>query len=235
LEYIFHINIFTKEHVMARRTQAQLAETRQGIITAAKRLFAEKGFANTQIAEIATAAGIGMSAFYGQFEDKEALFLLIVNEMFNELHTGVLAVRRHMDIQSPLDSLLAIQRIYDLVFDTLDKHKQITLSAFRSGIASVPALETLYWGICDAVALEMGQDLARSEQAGLIKVDSHRDMADAMVGMIQQLAHRMVREGSPTAHEAASVCTKFTLGALLISMPRETMKQVLPLFAAMPT
>lgn len=217
---------------MARRTQAQLAATRQAIIDAAKQLFADKGFAHTQVAEIAMAAGTGMSAFYGQFRDKEELFLLIVNEMFNELHAGVLTVRRGMDLQSPLDTVMAIQRIYDLVFETLDKHRQITRSAFRSGFAAVPALETLYWSICDAVALEMGRDMERGEKAGLLNIDSHRDMADAMVGMIQQLAHRMVLDGSPTPHEAARTCTKFTLGALLMSMPHEYLKHLTPLFAA---
>jgi len=219
---------------MARRTQAQLAETRQAIIDAAKQLFADKGVANTQVAEIAMAAGTGISAFYGQFQDKEALFLLIVNEMFNELHSSVVAARRSMDNESPLGALMTVQRVYDLVFETLDKHKQITLSAFRSGFAAIPAFEALYWSICDAVAAEMSLDLQRGEEAGLLKLGSHRDMSDAMLGMIQQLAHRMVREGSPTAHEAARTCTKFTLGALLVSMPGESMKKVMPLFATMP-
>lgn len=218
---------------MARRTQAQLAETRQAIIDAAKQLFADKGFANTQVAEIALAAGTGISAFYGQFQDKEALFLLIVNEMFTELHSRVVAARRSMDKQSPLGALMTVQQVYDLVFETLHKHKQITLSAFRSGFAAVPAFEALYWNICDAVASEMSCDMQRGEKAGMLKLDCHRDMADAMLGMIQQLSHRMVREGSPTPQEAARTCTKFTLGALLISMPAESMQKVMPLFTDM--
>lgn len=219
---------------MARRTQAQLAETRQTIIDAATHLFAEKGFANTQVAEIATASGIGMSAFYGQFEDKEALFMIIVSHMFDELHEGVLSVRRGMHLRSPLDMGMTVQRIYDLVFETLNRHREITLSAFRSGFAAVPLLEKVYWSICDAVAEEMRRDMAEGEAAGLLHIESARDMSDAMLGMIQQLSHRMVREGSPTPHEAARTCTRFTLGALLLSMPREHLQTLLPLLAATP-
>jgi AcrR family transcriptional regulator len=36
---------------MARRTQAQLAQTRQAIIASAKQLFSDKGFARTQVHE----------------------------------------------------------------------------------------------------------------------------------------------------------------------------------------
>ena len=200
---------------MARRTQAQLAETREALILAAKQLFAEKGYGNTQIAEIAAMAGTGISAFYGQFSDKEALFLLIVNEMFGDLHAGVLALRKDMNLGSPLAAVATLERIHDLVFDKFWKHKEITLSAFRSGFSAIPALEKQYWEIADAVVDAMAQDIS----SGLVTLARPRDMADAILGMIQQLAHRMVREGSPTPAEASQLCTRMVVGGLLTTLP----------------
>lgn len=214
---------------MARRTPAQRAETRQNIILAARALFAEKGFANTQVSEIALGAGVGISAFYGQFNDKEALFVHIAEAMFTDLHMGVIAVRRSMDLNSPLDALLTMQRLYTLIFETLARNHDITLSVMRSGFAAVPHVEALFWSICDAVASAMSLDLTRSEKAGRLRLENHRDFADATVGMILHLAHRMALQGTPTAHDAAKICTKMTLGGLLLSMPSAAMTQILPL------
>jgi AcrR family transcriptional regulator len=220
---------------MARRTQAQLAQTRQDIIASATRCFAEKGFAQTQVAEIATGAGVGMSAFYGQFKGgKEALFLLIIRHMFDELHAGVLAVRRDLRIQSPLDTFLLTQRMYEMVFETLNRNRQITLSAFRSGFGSLPALETLYWDMCDAIAEQMTVELQRSTAAGLLKIARPTDLSDATFGMVHQLAHRMVAQGSPTPSQAARICTQFTLGAFLLNMPHPLLQHMLPLLAQLP-
>ncbi|MES3040860.1 MAG: TetR/AcrR family transcriptional regulator [Pseudomonadota bacterium] len=204
---------------MARRTQAQLAETREALILAAKQLFAEKGYGNTQIAEIAATAGTGISAFYGQFTDKEALFLLIVNEMFGDLHAGVLALRKDMSLASPLTAVTTLARIHDLVFAKLWKHKEIALSAFRSGFSAIPALEKQYWEICDAMVDAMAQDIGSSQASGLVTLTRPRDMADAILGMIQQLAHRMAREGSPTPEEASQLCTRMVIGGLLTTLP----------------
>ncbi|MEC7118426.1 MAG: TetR/AcrR family transcriptional regulator [Pseudomonadota bacterium] len=220
---------------MARRTAEQLAQTRQNLIDAAKQVFAEKGYTNTQIADITQQAGTGMSAFYGQFENKEALFLMIVHEMFDELHAGVVEIRRGMNLNSPLDMLILTQQIYQLVFETLYKHAQITLSVFRSGVAATPEIERLYWQICDAVADALSQDMQRGEAVGLLNIESRRDMADAMFGMVQQLAHRMVLDGSPTPAQASRVCTQYTIGALLMHMPKSALQHILPALAALPT
>lgn len=219
---------------MARRTQAQLAETRQAIIVSAKQLFSDKGFSRTQVAEIAQNAGVGMSAFYGQFEDKSQLFLFILNEVFTELHAAIVKVRQDVNLNAPLESILATQRIYELIFETLNKHAQITLSMFRSGFSAIPGLETWYWHICDSVAAELSQNYQEAEAAGLVEIGSHRDMSDAMVGMVQHLGYRMVLQGSPTPMEAAKMCTRYTIGSLLMSMPRDKLSKVMPLWAAIP-
>src|SRR2546422_85623 len=54
------------------------AATRGGIVSAALRLFAERGFASTSIADIAGAAGITKGAIYWHFDSKDALFKAIL-------------------------------------------------------------------------------------------------------------------------------------------------------------
>ncbi len=55
-------------------------ETRQAIQLAAMKLFAEKGFENTSLEDIGTAAGIGKTTVYGYFANKKDIFLNFCDE-----------------------------------------------------------------------------------------------------------------------------------------------------------
>ncbi|MDQ5887562.1 MAG: TetR family transcriptional regulator [Pseudomonadota bacterium] len=59
---------------MVRKTKAEAEQTRQQIIDAARAVFAEKGVSRTTIDTIAKAAGVTRGAVYWHFENKEALF-----------------------------------------------------------------------------------------------------------------------------------------------------------------
>jgi AcrR family transcriptional regulator len=60
-----------------RRTAAGAA-TRERILGAAERLFAERGFSGVSMPAVAQAAGITAGAIYKHFESKEQLFFMIV-------------------------------------------------------------------------------------------------------------------------------------------------------------
>ncbi len=58
----------------ATRRLAQAAQTRIDVLTAARELFPERGYAGTTISEIATAAGVAVETIYRSFGSKAALF-----------------------------------------------------------------------------------------------------------------------------------------------------------------
>jgi AcrR family transcriptional regulator len=61
------------------RTQEQRSTaTRQALVAAARRLWAERGYAEVGTPEIAAAAGVTRGAMYHQFADKAALFLAVM-------------------------------------------------------------------------------------------------------------------------------------------------------------
>ena len=57
-------------------------EVRRRILAAATEVFLERGFGGASVDEIAAAAGFSKGAVYSNFEDKDALFLALVDEEF---------------------------------------------------------------------------------------------------------------------------------------------------------
>src|ERR1044071_7354996 len=62
------------------RYQRRKEKTKQDILVAARKVLAEKGYHNTKIIDIATAADIGVGTFYLYYQTKDALFLELIEE-----------------------------------------------------------------------------------------------------------------------------------------------------------
>jgi AcrR family transcriptional regulator len=62
------------------------AQTRERLIEAAARVFAEKGFATTSLDEVADAAGLTKGAVYSNFENKEDLMRAVLQAQQDRLH-----------------------------------------------------------------------------------------------------------------------------------------------------
>jgi AcrR family transcriptional regulator len=74
---------------MGNKSAADSAATRQQIIDAARRLFADKGFAGATTSEIARSAGLTEGAFFHHFKDKRALFAAVVQQLQREFASAV--------------------------------------------------------------------------------------------------------------------------------------------------
>lgn len=66
-------------------------ETRRGLREAAGRLFAERGFAQTTVADIAAEANVSERTFFRYFENKEALLLPDGVELYARIEEAFLA------------------------------------------------------------------------------------------------------------------------------------------------
>jgi AcrR family transcriptional regulator len=60
-------------------------QTRQAIETAARKLFAERGFHGTTLADITSAAGKSTAAFYRYFNDKEDLLAALAESFLHDM------------------------------------------------------------------------------------------------------------------------------------------------------
>jgi AcrR family transcriptional regulator len=74
---------------MRRSQEDRSATTRAALRAAARRLFAERGYANVSADEIVAAAGLTRGALYHHYADKQGLFRAVFEEVDGELTAEV--------------------------------------------------------------------------------------------------------------------------------------------------
>jgi AcrR family transcriptional regulator len=75
------------------RTQA----TRRALMDAGRQLFAQRGYAEVGVSELAGRAGVTTGALYHQFDSKQGLFTAIYEDLVAATWTRVLAAREDSD------------------------------------------------------------------------------------------------------------------------------------------
>ncbi|HEY2068027.1 MAG TPA: TetR/AcrR family transcriptional regulator [Rhizomicrobium sp.] len=70
-------------------TQARSRATRERLLAAAERVFAEKGYDGARLTDIAEDAGCSVGAVYFRFKDKDALFSAIAESFTEEARAGL--------------------------------------------------------------------------------------------------------------------------------------------------
>ena len=70
---------------MARRSKADMEQTRQALLSSARKSFTDHGYAATAMDELCTAAGLTRGALYHHFGDKQGLLKAVVAEMDVEM------------------------------------------------------------------------------------------------------------------------------------------------------
>jgi AcrR family transcriptional regulator len=112
--------------------EARQRIARNAALAAASRLFAEKGFHETGMADIARGSGISLKALYGVFASKEDLFVAVLDEAFARL-LPVLADDGHDD-----DPGARILDLIDELFALVDDNRFEVL-LYARGSDGVPA------------------------------------------------------------------------------------------------
>lgn len=93
------------------------ADAQDEILLAALKLFAEKGFFNTSLTDIADAAGVkGSSGIYQHFKNKQMIAAALYANIFDSLNVSIDDIRRKN--QKPAEQL---RGIVDLLFKLTDE------------------------------------------------------------------------------------------------------------------
>lgn len=96
---------------MATKRAQMMEETRAKLISAARKAFAEKGYADTSMDDLTAAAGLTRGALYHNFGDKRGLLAAVVEEIDGELAAAAMAEAERRG-GSAWDKLLAEGSVY---------------------------------------------------------------------------------------------------------------------------
>ena len=116
-----------------RRTKEEAAKTRQHIVDTATEMFKKKGFLQTSLNDICSAAGLSRGAMYWYFEDKIGLLDEVVRNLLQEFHVQKeeIIARDDCSVEEKISLMLERPILY------ADSYRMVN---------SVPVLATSYSG-----------------------------------------------------------------------------------------
>lgn len=110
----------TRPHV-ARAAVRDKDATRQRLLDAAERVFAEKGYHGTVVDDIVRASDSSKGGFYFHFPSKEAIFLSLIDALVPKLATAIdRAISGESDPVAQLDAALRT------VLETFSRHRRLS-------------------------------------------------------------------------------------------------------------
>ncbi len=173
------------------RRQRRKAETRQRLLDAATRLFAERGFEATRPQDIARAADVAIGTFYLHFGDRREAFAAFTDRAAEELMEHARErVRDGDSFESRLRGYLGA------LLDFLQEKPGVVRAAFADeAVIGASASGAHARGLRERLA----SGLARSLERGVERGEVHGDcdpllVAHALVGLIQHaLVHASQR------------------------------------------
>src|SRR5918999_625344 len=181
-----------------RRTQAERsAATRAALIGAARRLFAERGYAAVGTPELVAAAGVTRGALYHQFAGKADLFLAVYEAVEQEIAERIGELVGAAGATDPLEALAAGAEAF------LDACAEPKVQ--RIVLIEAPAV--LGWDTWRAVGLRYGLGLTEAilraaMEAGRIREQPVRPLAHVLIGALDEAALYVARADDPAAARA---------------------------------
>jgi AcrR family transcriptional regulator len=176
-----------------RRTQAERSTaTRGALVAAARRLFAERGYAAVGTPEVAAAAGVTRGALYHQFSDKADLFLAVYEQVEQEVTERIGELVVAAGARDPLEALTAGAEAF------LEACAEPEIN--RIALLDAPAV--LGWEQWRAVGLKYGLGLTEAilraaMDAGRIAEQPLRPLAHVLLGALDEAALYVARAEDP--------------------------------------
>lgn len=161
------------------RGPAAAAENRRALIDAARKLFAERGFA-VPFSQVARRAGVGQASLYRHFPDKQALAVAVFDENLAALE------RDGHDLHGLLEQIVAQARMSASLLEALT----------AGGTGAAGALEARLRGVIEGV-------LDRERALG--RIDAAIEVEDVATAVSMVAFHSAFVGGDPGADATRAI------------------------------
>jgi AcrR family transcriptional regulator len=195
------------------RAEAQRGRRRDAILRAASALFSRQGYHSTSVADVIAAAGISRGTFYLYFDNKDSLFLELIEQF----------IQRIMDVVEVVDPSRPnptrriyenVRRVVDVVFDNRD----LTVLVLREDVGLNPEVDEKLKRFYGFVREMVEGALENGARVGLIRQVNEPVVATALIGAIKEvfLHHLVIAPDTTPARESiAESLLDFGLRGLL--------------------
>lgn len=162
--------------------QQRSIDKKNRIIQAGYELFAEKGYFNTNTAEIAKRAGVSTGIVYGYFHDKRDILFEVLGIYIDNVFRPVFAM--FDNLQKPLDFESILSRAVD---STVEMHKNN--AAIHETLHSLTATDNEVNEKFLVLEKEMTERIATAlSQQGYVKENMY-ERVHLTIGIVQSYAH----------------------------------------------
>jgi TetR/AcrR family fatty acid metabolism transcriptional regulator len=166
--------------------------TRERILEAAERLFAEKGFHETAMDEIVRASKVSKGGVYFHFPSKEELFFALLDKLADALQREV-----QREIARRRGAVAKIQGALEVVLRTLTSQRYLAQIILRQGHGLGPSFERKRLEIYSRFARLIKENLDEALAEGSIPPINTEITAYAWLGAINELVLRWIYTGQP--------------------------------------
>ena len=178
------------------RGSATEPSRREELLAIAAKLFAEKGFRNTTVRDIADAAGILSGSLYHHFDSKESMVDEILSTFQEELFGQYDAILAGDD-----DPLAQLEQAVLVSFDAIDKHRD-EVAIYQNDAAYLLTFERFaYLGDRNQQSREVWLTLLRNgTRAGVLRDDLDLELTYRFIRDTTWVAVSWYRPGGRRTH-----------------------------------
>ena len=189
------------------------------ILDVATRVFSKKGFASTQVDEIADLAGLGKGTVYRYFKDKKDLFLSIVDRGIRDLKDLVLEAMA--EEKEPLDK---IKKAIETYLKFFEKHSYLIRVFIHEQSEFQKRIQKRYYQHYYEHVNKIEEIFKKAQTLGLIKKKIKPKLAIAILtDMLNNLIYTWQLTGEKySLSEGFSLITEIYFTGILAQKGKET-------------
>lgn len=192
-----------------RRSQLK-SDRRQQLLSAAERLFAERGFLAVRLEDIGAAAGVSGPAIYRHFPNKESMLVELLVGISTRLLAGARSARaRNADAAAALDELIDFHLDFALGEPDLIRIQDRDLAHLpEAAEKQVRKAQRQYVEVWVGVLRELDPKLAEADA---------RLMAHAVFGLLNSTPHSMKSSDDARARPARATRSRAVMRAMTVA------------------
>lgn len=179
----------TKARAMRRAvSDAEKEQRREDILSAAKKVFAKRGYASTTIADIAKAARVSYGSVYWYFDSKDALFHELMEAEEKALRDAIAA--RLATLDGGADGETFFRAAVTGTFEFFERDRAMVRLLFRDAHSLGGRFERHLGGIYERFIDDIEANIVAAQSRGEIIDAPPRMIAFSVAALIGQIALR---------------------------------------------